>query len=397
MSNNNSTLISTYSRATGLKIEKPYVYQAPFTLPVEKYIVGNFSSGNPCKNYFAWQEVIDFIWPYLKERNIGVVQLGNADDPPIEQAIRLQGKTNIHQSAFIVKNALLHIGNDSMLMHVAGALGTHVCGLFGSTSVANHGPYWKTDNSILIESHRNGKLPSFSFNENPRTINLIKPEEVVDAIFKILKIEQKESIDSLFFGSKYGQRAVEVVPDCVIAADFIPDVPLNIRYDYCDNLQNLVNQLSIRKGLIITDKPIDVNILKALKQNVIGIAYEINDNHNPQFASDVRSAGIQIKLFTKWNEEKLNTIRLDYFDVGIIEKEKTYRKEDVERFAEINSFTMFKSRKVLLSKGKSFLSKTHFLLDIPMKSFSDCESLVIDVPKFYHELEHFYLYNKTKK
>jgi hypothetical protein len=389
-------LAETYSLGTGAKLDKPTIYTAPFSLPCEKYVCLNNSSGNPCKNYGYWQEVIDFLWPYFQEQGISVVQLGNAEDPPIEQAIRWHGKTNIHQSAFILKNSLCLLSNDSMLTHIAGALGIDVVALFGPTSVANHGPYWKTDNSILLESHRNGKLPSFSFNESPRTIDMIKVEEVVEAVLKVLKIKLNRSIDSLYFGSKYGQRAVEVVLDNVVGPQFSPEIPLNLRYDYFEHPQNLVNQLSIRKCLVITDKVIDINIIKALKQNILGVAYEINEAHNPEFANNVRSLGVPISLFTKWDDEKLNKVKLSYFDIGLIIPEKVYKKEDVEKFSEVTNSTYFKTRKLLLSKEKGYLSKTHWLLDSPVNSLHECEGRVIDTPKFFQELEYFYLYNQKE-
>lgn len=392
----NNSLVSTYSRALGLKIDQPFIYQAPYSIPLEKYITLGGGSGSTSKNYHAWQEVVDFLWPYLQEQGIGVVQLGSKDEPPIEQAVRLQGNTSIHQSAFIVKNALLHIGNDSMLVHTAGALGVPVVCLYGPTSAANHGPYWKTDNSILLESHRNGKLPSFSFNESPRTIDMIKVEEVVEAALKVLKIKLKRNIDSLYFGPKYGQRAVEVVLDNVVGPHFSPNIPLNIRYDYFEHPQNLINQLSIRKCLVITDKIIDINIIKALKQNILGIAYEINENHNPEFIDNVRSLGVPVSLFTKWDEEKLNKVKLQYFDIGVIAAEKIYKKEDIEKFSEITNQTCFKTRKILLSKEKGYLSRTHWLLDSPVNSLHECEGLVIDTPKFFQELEFFYLYNRKE-
>jgi hypothetical protein len=390
-----SKLIQSYSLNTGLKIGKPHIFQSPYSLPFERYLTINNGSGNPNKNYAYFQEVIDILLPYLKESDINIVQLGAAGEPPLEHTKCLQGLTTVHQSAFIVRNALLHLGNDSMLVHLAGALGTPVVALYGPTTAANHGPFFKTDNSILIESHRNGKLPSFAFNENPKTVDLIMPEEVAEAVLKILEIKQKEKITSLYIGPKYGQRVIECTVDNILPAEFLPETPINIRYDYLENLQGLVNQLSVRKGLIITNKPIDINVLKALKQNIYGVAYEINDNHDPKFAEQVKNLGINITLFSKWEEEKLNKVKLKYFDISIIEQEKILKKEDVEKHTEITPNTLFKSRKILFARGKTYLSRTHFLLDSPMDSLQSMESKIIDTPKFYAELDFLYLYNKS--
>jgi hypothetical protein len=389
----NNSLASTYSRALGLKLDKPFIYLSPYSLPCDKYIIVNNSSGNPCKNYSYWQEVLDFLKPYLID--ISIVQLGNSDDPPIEGAIHVQGKTTIHQSSFIIKNSILCLSNDSMLAHIAGVLGCPVVVLFGSTAPNCHGPHWKTDNSILIESHRNGKLPSFAFNENPKTVDMILPEQVSEAVLKILNIKQKEKITSLYIGPKYGQRVIECTVDNLLPANFLPETPINIRYDYLENLQGLANQLSVRKGLVVTNVPIDINVLKALKQNIYGVAYEITENHDSSFAEKVKGLGIEITLFTKMDEEKLNKIKLQYFDIGIIAKEKIFRKEDVEKHIEITQNSLFKSRKILFARGKQYLSKTHFLLDCPMQNLQSMEAPIIDTPKFYEEIEFLYIYNKV--
>ena len=389
------TLAETYSLGAGVKLTKPFIFQSPYSLPFERYLTLGCGSGNPNKNYNYWQEVIDILLPYFREVDINIVQLGSTGEPPIEHVKCLQGLTTVHQSAFIVKNALLHMGNDSFLIHLAGSLGTPVAALFGPTTPECHGPYWKTDNSILIESHRNGKLPSFAFNENPKTIDLIMPEQVAEAVLKILEIKQKEKINSLYIGPKYGQRVIECTVDNLLPANFLPETPINIRYDYLENLQGLANQLSIRKGLIVTDKPIDINVLKALKQNIYGVAYEITDNHDPKFVHEVKGLGIDTTLFTKWDNEKLNKIKLSYFEIGNITQEKIFKKDDVEKFKEITPQTLFKSRKILFARGKQYLSKTHYLLDQPMENLQKMEAPIIDTPKFFSELEFYYLYNKV--
>jgi len=54
--------------------------------------------------------------------DVSVVQLGSANDPKLEGAIDMRGKTNIRQSAAILANSLVFIGLEGFLMHLARAV-----------------------------------------------------------------------------------------------------------------------------------------------------------------------------------------------------------------------------------------------------------------------------------
>jgi len=392
-----NSLASTYSRALGLSLGRPILYQAPYPLPSNNYIVWTNGSGNPYKNYDYFQEVLDFLFPILKENNIDIIQLGGEKEVPLNGCLNLCGKTSLHQSTFIINNAKLVICNDTSIAHIAGALNIPLVAVYGPTSIENHGPHWKNDDkTILIESHRNGKTPSFSFNESPKTVNLIKPEEIFKAVSEILNFPSNSEITSLYFGNKYSNsQYFECVLDTIVPPQFIPQVPLHIRYDWLENPQNLATQLSQRKCAIITDKPIDGNLLKALKENILVVIYEVTDNNDPKFVLMVKSLGISISLYTKLKDEDLNKYKLDYVDIGFINQEKIYTQEDLlDSKEKMNENTYFKSNKNILSKGKFFLSKTHWLLDISKDDPNNNVSKVINTPKFFEELEYFYLFNK---
>lgn len=392
---NKNSLANTYSLSTGLKINKPHINLLPFPLPFDKFLVFHNSSGNESKNYDYFQVVIDFIKPILDKNNIHIVQLGGAEDKPLGQVLNLQGKTSIAQTNYILNNSLLLIANDSMLGHIAGALNKNVVILYGPTSATAHGPFWRGNDTILIESHRNGNLPSYSFNENPKTINLIKPEEVYDAILSILKLESEFKYETINIGSNYGYGIIETVLDSVVGPDFIKEASIIIRYDYLENPQNLANQLSIRKCVIVTDKPIDLNLLKHFKPNILQLQYKITENHNSDFAKSVKRIGIPIKLFSEINNEELNRFKMEYFDIGLIHTNKVSRKEDIENYEKINSNTLFKTNKIILSNKKIYSSNTHRLLNIPQEEIVATENKVIDVPQFYEERDFFYFFNKT--
>ena len=130
------------------------------------------------------------------------MQIGGNDDAPIRGTIDMRGKTNIHQTAYLVKNASLLAGNDSCNIHFASGFNIPLVGLYGSTSPKNSGPFFGDKNKqIVIESDRKGKQPSFQMNENPKTINWIKPEQIAQPILDLLKIDKKINIDRIYIFS----------------------------------------------------------------------------------------------------------------------------------------------------------------------------------------------------
>lgn len=79
-----------------------------------------------------------------------VVVVGGPDDVPLAEAIAEEcrlaeplvaaGRTSLKQTAAILEQCDLFIGNDSAPMHIAQAVGTPVVALFGPTDPGNFGP-----------------------------------------------------------------------------------------------------------------------------------------------------------------------------------------------------------------------------------------------------------------
>ena len=197
-------LLERYASACGLKIGKQFLLENFYAVPCEKYITLNASSGMASKNYPYYTEIMTMLLPILTAQNIQVVQLGGKDDVPIPGCVHMHGKTSLHQSNYILRNAMLHFGNDSWCAHRAGALGIPLVTLFGPTSAANHSPYLAdADKSVFIESHRWGKNPTFANQENPLSIALITPEVVCNAILKLLNLGPLFTRQSRLIGLLY--------------------------------------------------------------------------------------------------------------------------------------------------------------------------------------------------
>ena len=65
-------ILESYALTCGAKVDTPYVYEQFLALPFEKYVVfADF-------RYEYYQEVVDIIYPKLKEKNINIIHLSKA-------------------------------------------------------------------------------------------------------------------------------------------------------------------------------------------------------------------------------------------------------------------------------------------------------------------------------
>jgi lipopolysaccharide heptosyltransferase II len=86
-----------------------------------------------------------------EEAGARIVIVGHGSDAPLARQMRLSMKqpsvdlvgqsNNVGQLAGLLQRADLYIGNDSMPLHLAVAMGTPVVGIFGPTDPAINGPY----------------------------------------------------------------------------------------------------------------------------------------------------------------------------------------------------------------------------------------------------------------
>lgn len=397
-------LLELYSLATGLKIGRQSLAESFYPLPVEKYLTLQASSGMAAKNYSHYGEVVNLLLPKLKELGISIVQLGGAEDQPVQGCIHLQGKTTLHQSNHILRNSKLHIGNDSWMSHRAGALKIPLVVCYGPTTVANHAPFeYDTARTILIESHRFGRKASYQAQEAPRTIDLIKPEEVANAALKLLGLPQTTQ-ESIFIGAAYQQPIIELVPDSVVAPNVQIPGNLIVRMDYAHNEKILAQNLSLRPCNVIASREIDLAILGQLRQNIAAMRLEI-DKVSPGWIKEFKKLGIKTMYScSERDPAKVATMRLEYFDACFFDQFQPPTVEDFKKDAEkylnkqldsaLKLDTLsFKSNKFLLSDNKVFLSKAHWKSGKNTPTTSHNTGQVIDDEEgFWSESAHFYLF-----
>ena len=176
-------LVEQYALASGSKINKPKIREKYFPVASNRFITFSPFS-KPAKNYDLWKETLSMIKEPLTKLGIDIVQLGEEKQSLFEGCIDLRGKTTIAESAYVIKNSLLHLGADSFPVHIASAYGKKIVALYSNSPIENCKAYWSDDSDFIgLESYKGGKQHSFSMEEKPKTINSIEPEKVAVSVF----------------------------------------------------------------------------------------------------------------------------------------------------------------------------------------------------------------------
>lgn len=351
-------LLDTYAVNCGAKIDKPFIYTSFFPLPIEKYITFQAQSKFDSKDYSYWQDVINIIFPVLEKNNIKIVQVGNQNETPYNLVVDLRGRTNIHQLAYVSQQALLHFGPDSFGIHLASTFDVPIVGLYSIIQSSVAGPHFGSKNKqILFDAYlrTTNKKPSYAPQEHPKSINLIRAEEIAEAILKLLGIEFKVGFETVYIGEKYGAKVVrEFIPDKAGQLPN-PEIPLEIRMDLHFDEQVLAQQLSICKGAIITNRPVNKDLLVQFKPNIAAVVYEITENDDPSFLDTLKDIGIQAILISYLPTEKIQEKKISYYEHGKITEIKLGNKELIDKLKLDIDKLYYRSNKIIYSQGKLYM------------------------------------------
>lgn len=383
-------LIESQSLCAGATISTPSI--AVDFIPVDpcQYItIQPFTK--PAKTYDYWVEVLDMVLPYLDEKNIKVIQVGGPNEAPLDDCIHYQGGASLPQTAYIIKNSLLHVGVDSWCAHAAGVFNVPIVCVYSNNKVNNVRPYWgNKDKQELITCVKEGELPSYAVEEYPKSINTIKPEVIAEKILKLLNIPYKLLPTSLHFGDTYNSRFIEWIPSSVCDNSQFGVESMVAR---CDNYLDeavLAHQLKICKLNIITNKRIDLQILRTYKEKIIEFIYIITkDNNDFEYVAAIQEIGIPVRLVSDLPEDEVSKYKFNYCDIGVIHIKKRPSLSDI--LAQKQNKLLFKCNKSIYKDGKLYSSLAHMNADIPLVNQRDSFE-VIDDDYFTRDLGFFYIY-----
>lgn len=383
-------IVEAYSNHCGVKLPKSGIAPIESFYPSpEKYITIHPASRGDAKVYDYFVEVLSWIKPALDKENIKIIQVGYKTDKVISLCEDYRANTNFSQTCYLVKNSLLHIGCDSVYMHVAGLYKVPLIALFGTTLPAVSAPYYKGDKTIIIESDRGGRKASLALNEAVKTINMIKPEKVINSVFNLLNIKRGFNIETKYIGSAYHNFVIEYLPKNPIQTPLTKESILNIRLDREFNQENAANALTLFKSNLITDKPFSSDLLRF--KNLNSVVYDVKSSENVDvgFVNFMHKNAIPYQIITELTDKQLSDTKLKLFDFNQVSEKRKFEALDFE-----GDF-YFKSSRILSSGDKLHLSYWHYLNDIEHKqsknNFSDKLPSTKDLT-FWENQDSMYIY-----
>lgn len=389
-----SHLIEEYAKNLGCKISKPYLVDHFYPIPFDKYITFHTNDEKvQSKHYDYWPTVFSLIGEYLSSEGIKIVQIGGPKDPLFTQCdLDTRGAT-FKQMSYIISKSIFHFGIDSLPMHMASHHDKKMVCLFSNLFPSNANPIWNKKNKYKLLSPDFSKIkPSFSFFENPKRINEIKPESVAIEILSLLNIDNSlSSYETLNIGRHFNNSIIEAIPNSPPPDGFTPKSVVNLRCDYGIDPKSFIGWTKFRVNLMCSKK-INLNLIRQLKQNIVAMTLFLEDgDFDEDYFYALDSIGVKYSLICR-GKEKLPSIRFKFFDFNI-EEYKRIVKKDLDFGEKICDNTFYHSNKILISNSKEYSCKAAF--DAGIERTPE-DQQIIDNDTFWEESEHVNIYNHAK-
>ena len=389
-------LIETYALNCGAKIDKPYIYSTFFPIPFERYITFHTDEAEQSKSYEYWQDVINIITPVLKNNNITIVQVGDANNREMHDCVSFRGQTSLNQLAYIMERSMLHVGPDGFLLHLASYYDIPIVGLYSPYFIECNKPFFgSASKHILLSSYDRAKQkPSYSPEENPKTINLLLPEEIASSVLKLLNINFDFPFDTVFIGKKYsGFNIQESIPNNPTIL-FNPENPVEIRTDLEYDDGSLHNQLAhYKKSIVIISKTINFDILRRFKDNIHSIVVRILGGDQKELISKIVELGKNIILVSPLPEEEIQKLKHIYYEFGNIHPQESIGIDKINELKKDSSYLYYRSSKITAVNGKYYYSQAAAEVGIPMDNPHEYQK-VIDSQLFWDNAHCFMIVKK---
>lgn len=383
-------LAHLYARDLGVKVGYPVFTPHFFPVTDEKYIVLHNGKKVPAKTYSYWEDVVRIIKPELEKRGIQIHQIGPEEEENIKGIDKRVLTKSLKQSAFIIDKSLMIAGIDSVPIHIASALDKNSVSIYAHTYVNTCDPLWnRNSKAITIESNRGGKKPSFSLEEHPKTIDMIMPETIADAIFSQLGITGVKTPKTIFIGHKYNLECLDFVCPVNGQMSQIPSLPSNVVYRMDISHQEHLFAATIAhqqgEAAVKTSKPINIEVLKRYKSKIAQFIYQC-DKFDKNFIKQLMSIGMDFTLVCT-SPKFLKEQRLDFFEHDIhYFNEDEFKEENAKKIKD-----KITSGKINFVTKKTYLYGTKKVLNL-MDLYKACNKKT-DKKDFFVDVDHMLIHN----
>jgi ADP-heptose:LPS heptosyltransferase len=179
-------LIETYAIVSGCQINKPFIHEEPLELPTKKYIT--FHTYNPKgagRQYRSWDKVINLLRQNAKF-DYELIQIGGISDHRQNINISYLGKTTYNSLAYLIKHSSMHVGFDSLPVHLASHYQKKIVSIYAHYA-NNSKPYFSKNKDItIIEPDFSKVKPTFAHEDPFDLINTIPPEKIYSSIINLI-------------------------------------------------------------------------------------------------------------------------------------------------------------------------------------------------------------------
>lgn len=380
-----SNIIEEYAKSLGVKIGKPVLVDHYYPVLSEKYLTINVENKIDSKNYEYFPQVINLLKPLLQEAGYKIYQIGESEDSKLPNVDAYFLNLSKKQVFHLIKNSKLHIGAESLFTHICSLYDVPTVALYSNSYAANCLPVWNSSQNIkIIESFKDGNKPSFSYQEFPKTIRTIKPEEITKSALSFLNIQHELKFKTLQIGSHYHNSLVEVIPNFRANLQDQKDKTIYIRSDLHFDDQNIAFWCSNHKVKIIADRMLPLDLLNHFSSKIEHVFFKLKSFDIPnEYFEEVKKAKINFTICTT-DKENLNKIRNNFFDFRVEFDDVAERSAGAEK---INS--KFFTNKILISNGHLYPSEAHLKID---KKLDVVNETIYDDNDFWKDSEHYYLY-----
>ena len=380
-------LLKSFKTTTGLEPGKAHIYEKIFPLPFDNYIILETQSADPNKNYCFWSRIIELIKPILAKENINIIHF--IDDKRYHfDDIYIDSSVLLAQKAYLLTKAKLFCGASKIYSLICSEYGIKQCYLKYDYYVDNISEQENVINSDF-------KRKNFA-NPTPSPINNIRPEEIAKKIIKMLFNYEPEFDNTISIGRVYATQSIEIIPDNVFNIKSDGKNEIVIRMDYLFSEDNLDKQLDLLAASVVTNKPINKNILIRHSRKIKKLYYKIEKDSDAEFVDLLESLGIDFELITSLIEEDLNKEKIKYMDFKKINRLNVLDLKFLDGLDK--SKVYFKSNKIVVKSGKTFCSRWHAKAMISSENVRNSKS---EVPSFTdesfkEEADYFYFLTKEQ-
>ncbi|HIL27243.1 MAG TPA: hypothetical protein EYG21_07670 [Nitrospinaceae bacterium] len=152
-------------------------------------------------------------------------------------------------------------------------------------------------------------------------------------------------------------------------------------------------QLLCNPGLIVTNKPISIDLLKKRKELIEQVIYLVEGDFDIDFTRKLDNNNIKNAIFTQLEKEPLRVLKYQLLNlnkpIARIEKKSV---KDLPNYKDLDlSKLKFRSRKFIIKEDSIYPGKAAYMNDIKIPSFTPEPIPILNQDEFWEEMDFFWI------